>query len=568
MTLFPIVNRELRVAARRPGTYWTRFSAVMLALLVGSIVWSVSLRSSPRETGLAMFVGLAIITYIYSFCAGVISTADSVSEEKREGTLGLLFLTDLRPYDIVLGKLVASSVHAFYGLLAIFPVMAVPLLLGGVTLGEFGRVALTCVNLSLLSLTVGLLASTLCKDERKATGLTLVTLLVLSFGWPGIVAWLASHSRPGNLFYDLMNHQPEALMMWSPAFPCVYAFEDPYTSRGGSGQWYFASLGVSHGLAWLCLWLTMRILPRVWQDKGERPRLKTLQAGPTALVQSADDARRQFRRAALSINPVYWLAARQRFKFVLVWLVLLVCALLWLWGLAKERQYWLTEATYLFTAVSLHSLMKLWMAFEASRQFGEDRRTGALELLLSTPLQVEQILRGQWRALVAQFGLPCAVICLVDVTFLSLGARNSNAEDFKLWLWVWLIGITSLVLDLVTIACVAMWRSLVQRKPGRAAGNAIVLVCVVPWLLYAVITTAFGIMEMVFGYRLSHLLGDVTGWSLLGLWAALSLGVDILLLRWSVRNLRRRFRQVATERLESKPSILARWFGRKPAAQS
>ena len=31
-------------------------------------------------------------------------TADCLSEEKREGTLGLLFLTDLRGYDIVVSS--------------------------------------------------------------------------------------------------------------------------------------------------------------------------------------------------------------------------------------------------------------------------------------------------------------------------------------------------------------------------------------------------------------------------------------------------------------------------------
>ena len=36
-----------------------------------------------------------------SLCA-MRNTADSLSAEKREGTLGLLFLTDLRGYDVVL----------------------------------------------------------------------------------------------------------------------------------------------------------------------------------------------------------------------------------------------------------------------------------------------------------------------------------------------------------------------------------------------------------------------------------------------------------------------------------
>ncbi len=34
MNLLPLVERELRVAARRKGTYWTRFGAVLGVLVV------------------------------------------------------------------------------------------------------------------------------------------------------------------------------------------------------------------------------------------------------------------------------------------------------------------------------------------------------------------------------------------------------------------------------------------------------------------------------------------------------------------------------------------------------
>ena len=56
-----------------------------------------------------------------------------MSEEKREGTLGLLFLTDLKGYDVVAGKLVANSLNGFYALMAILPVVALALLMGGLT---------------------------------------------------------------------------------------------------------------------------------------------------------------------------------------------------------------------------------------------------------------------------------------------------------------------------------------------------------------------------------------------------------------------------------------------------
>ena len=76
------------------------------------------------------------LAFLGCLFSGVFLTADSLSGEKREGTLGLLFLTDLKGYDVVFGKLIATSLNGFYALLAIFPVLALPLVMGGVTFWE------------------------------------------------------------------------------------------------------------------------------------------------------------------------------------------------------------------------------------------------------------------------------------------------------------------------------------------------------------------------------------------------------------------------------------------------
>src|SRR5580765_4252733 len=119
MTFLPIVARELRVTARRRGTYWSRFGAALAAIGVGSCMMLIpDFRAGPRM-GMALFIALSIISFIYSLFAGIFTTADCLSEEKREGTLGLLFLTDLKGYDIVIGKIVASSLNVAYGMLAL-----------------------------------------------------------------------------------------------------------------------------------------------------------------------------------------------------------------------------------------------------------------------------------------------------------------------------------------------------------------------------------------------------------------------------------------------------------------
>src|SRR5882762_9334344 len=132
MTLLPIVERELRVAARQRGTYWLRSGVALAVIGIGMFIYLTGRRATPAEVSFMMFIWLTIIAGLFCLFSGARATADCLSEEKRDGTLGLLFLTDLRGFDVVAGKLVASSLNTFYGLLAILPMLAIPLLMGGV----------------------------------------------------------------------------------------------------------------------------------------------------------------------------------------------------------------------------------------------------------------------------------------------------------------------------------------------------------------------------------------------------------------------------------------------------
>jgi len=89
---------------------------------------------TPKSISMALFGNLTGAAVLYCLFSGVRATADCLSEEKREGTLGLLFLTDLKGYDVVLGKLAGTSLNALYSLLAVVPLLAVPLLLAAVAL--------------------------------------------------------------------------------------------------------------------------------------------------------------------------------------------------------------------------------------------------------------------------------------------------------------------------------------------------------------------------------------------------------------------------------------------------
>ena len=177
MTVLPIVERELRAAARQRATYWVRLGIAMGAILVASVIFVLTFGLPPQQTARHTFQWLAGTMMLYCLAYGRRSTADCLSVEKREGTLGLLFLTDLKGHDVVLGKLVATSVRGFYGLLAVFPVLAIPLLLGGITNGEFWRLVLVLMDTFLFSLAIGILGSALSRDQQRAMAANLTLLL-------------------------------------------------------------------------------------------------------------------------------------------------------------------------------------------------------------------------------------------------------------------------------------------------------------------------------------------------------------------------------------------------------
>jgi ABC-type transport system involved in cytochrome c biogenesis permease component len=561
MTLLPIVARELRVASRRGVTYWTRFTFALLAIVIGTFMWAIAIHDSPRQTGLILFVALSIIAYIYSLIAGALSTADCVSEEKREGTLGLLFLTDLKSYDIVLGKLVASSVTGIYGLLAIFPIMGIPLLLGGVAPVEFWRVVLVCLNNLFLSLALGMICSTICKDERKSIGLTLLIIALLTGGLPGSVAWIASTIKQPSPLYQLFNEKAYILLAPSPGFACFCAFDATYKNVLGTkhAEWFYISLAITNAMAWFALILTAIILPRVWHDKAATPQAVRRREQWRLWTHGPTDVRAAFRRRLLEINPFYWLASRDRFKVALVWLWIGAGATLWMIGLIKARRDWLDDTVYIWTAVLAHSFFKCWLAMEASRRLGADRRSGALELLLSTPLSVNEILRGQWLALLRQFGAAVALICAVDFLFLGLGLKQMYG-DRGTWITVCLSGIGVFILDLITLALLSMWLSLRSRKSSQAGIQAIIYICVVPWFLFGAFSAFMAILDEVFHVRV---LSGSTGHIFLGAWIAIAVTIDLLLGSWAMRNLQTKFRLIATHRLESRAAIWGRWLGKK-----
>src|SRR5689334_13529583 len=123
MNFLPVADRELRLLVRQPRTYYARDLAALVVMVIclGMLYAGFGGLMSAASAGRGLFRLLSCIAAVYVLMDGPLRTADCLSQERREGTLGLLFLTDLRGYDVVLGKLISRVAHPAYCLLATLP---------------------------------------------------------------------------------------------------------------------------------------------------------------------------------------------------------------------------------------------------------------------------------------------------------------------------------------------------------------------------------------------------------------------------------------------------------------
>ncbi len=469
MTLLPVVERELRVAARRRGTYWSRLTAAVAGWAVAA--WTLLAASNgSTQNGAIVFSVLAALVFVYAALAGILTTCDCLSEEKREGTLGLLFLTDLKGYDVVFGKLASTSVKTIHGVLAVAPVLAVSLVLGAVTGGEVARVVLVSVNLLFFFLSVGLFASSVCRQDNRSLGLA----VILS------VLWLTAIPAVARLHFLHLGN-PDVAFIFSPVFGCFAALENMY--HRFPHPWFWLNCLMTQIYAWSLLGLTCWIVPRSWQDSSagrERRR---------GLVKMKTVRGTAERKEVLAVNVFLWRAAQPGLQRTVVWLALLAIALMWfaLDSFLPVTRFDVTKD--ILTLILAGVVVKAWLASEACSTLSADRRNAAMELLLTTPLPEKEIIKGQRLALWRQFAEPAAAVFLANIILLVMellyAPPGSNLTDYRnLLVGLHVITGASLLVDLLALSWTGMWQGLVQRKPNRGAALALVQILLVPYLLF------------------------------------------------------------------------------------
>ncbi len=416
---------------------------------------------------------MAVSGVAFGFCifAGAYLTADCLSEEKRDGTLGLLFLTDLKGYDVVLGKLFAMTLNTFYAVFSIVPILAIGLLWGGIMLEEFWRMALLLPSTLFFSVALGMFVSAISTRGRRAWVGT-IGLIILFTGVP----WALAYS----------TFQMHGLLILSPVQTFLHVF-DPFFIANPDTFW--SALSTQHLLSWFLLVGASIILPHTWKESPPNAFRTKLRLILNRATLGSSEQRRLDRTQWLLPNPIVWLSRRERHRQAAFWGFLGLFFCLWMIGTALDVDFWTQPDVIFATAFLLHLIIKLWLTLETSRRLADDKRSGALELLLVTPLTVAQLLNGMLAGVKRQFLFPIAAVLGLDL-FLLAGALLSPQSQWQMPLvMTFLAFIGVFITDCYTLVWVGFWEGLQARNSTQAFLRSVMRVLVVPWGIFAVLSS-------------------------------------------------------------------------------
>jgi ABC-type transport system involved in cytochrome c biogenesis permease component len=545
----PVVGRELREASRQKGTYWNRVVAVSAALVIFFLFWLGLRRQPVHILGQAMFFSLSALAGVMCALAGS-GVADSISKEKREGTLGLLFLTNLRGYDVVTGKIAAGSLGTIYRVIAILPVMAIGFLLGGVEMEMYLRVVLICGNTMFLSLTLAAYWSSRMTTSWASLLAWISSIFFLIVGVPLLASLLA------RMLQNSLGYHGEQTAMWlmlpSPGFTTMIALGPKfYFAQFSSFLWM--SLAFQHGLGWVFFTLASHRTQRVW-------RQQEIQTVRVKVVRSLGDSCKKLihwlrwrHEPVLDEAPISWMVRRSRLGVNVTLVTFGLATVGYCLGLAYNPKEWSDPSMFSMTMSLTHLWLLAWMAGEAATWIYRDRQSGAMELILATPLQVRGILRDHFRGIRRKLFWPVLWVVVVDVIFMfhdSTNYQGLRTNGFRYVLWSCLIFM--LLFNLYVLRWVSTWMGLIARKEFNAAIAGLVWLNLPTW--FAIAGGAFGVFLLgeVFDFRpVKNYFLDFNEWHFLVLWLCLA-GLNNLVLLWLSRRECFRLREYATLRADTR----------------
>ena len=490
MTSLPIVRRELTVAGRQPWTYHTRVVAAVLLTILGGVILGMTGNNGPggaAQLPMLAFKLLSSTAFAGCLLGGLILSADSISAERRSGTLGLLFLTPLGGFDVGSGKLAASGIQGLCSLLGILPILAVPLMMGGVSWSAYLTTCIALLATFALSSSVGLWASARSRSAPAAYSTALFAILAICTV-PILIAWM---------------------LRGLPLVPWATAQISPVEAlTNGWAADSVATASRDRSILSSTIALAFAITATVAAS------LNLKRTGRTGLGPASEDRpkpARRFRRTPLPRPPARSNPFGYTNPYALQYIrrIPSVAALDWafiLGGIAflgfqtaafvlPDRNGAIpTFITAMFIAYGLHVVVKIRATLAAVAPWFEEVHQGGLELLLSTPLNPSWLREGHGIATRHSIVAHRYVLTFFNI-ILCFSIFDDDLDIDRtgirvVFLSIFLGGIASLWADLPAITHAGFLHVLRLRKLGSVVVRTLLPILLPPWLSALVIFMA------------------------------------------------------------------------------
>jgi ABC-type transport system involved in multi-copper enzyme maturation permease subunit len=200
--LGPIFAREWLTLPRRPRHYLARSFYLLVLWVLALTAWQITVgweqAASLGDTarfGLFLFQVFTYVQLALLLFFSALSAASTIAQEKDRRTFILLLLTDLRNYEIVLGKLLGSLLQILILLAGMVPVLFLNVLLGGVAPFQVLQATVVLATTAVAAGSLGGLIALWRDKTFQALALTVLFLVLylclvhaLTF-FPDLVSW-------------------------------------------------------------------------------------------------------------------------------------------------------------------------------------------------------------------------------------------------------------------------------------------------------------------------------------------------------------------------------------------
>ena len=183
-------------------------------------------------------------------------TASAISGEKERQTFDIMLTTCMSPFSIVLGKVMSAVLRILFFVAAGMPIMALAFVVGGLSWSYLFYFVLTIILLSVLSGSIGILCSALCRRS--------ITAVILSYAFYFVIYGLTFLPMLLKLFMTHTENVGESmlLLLFNPIIFYEEFFMQLMTGEsvfGQNGSMFsrdevgFITYHLSQGRAWVFL---------------------------------------------------------------------------------------------------------------------------------------------------------------------------------------------------------------------------------------------------------------------------------------------------------------------------